>query len=199
MEGNSGWTGELFTFKTKDIKEIRRAFGKGYPEEAQVAFINAVCVAMTKSMRDKNEVKFDHYGAIIRAKKLAKMLSEAAGSILRMTDTEKDIFDLVTSRESSARSDLTDTLTRAASVFTKVAEVQSMRRGEKVAGRKGASMFIAAAAASAWRRAFEREPSPDPDSRFSCAMVAILRAAKLPELGKAALLTVIGPAKRKPS
>ena len=198
MKVKGGWTGPAFTFTAAQEREIRRAFLRGFPEAERTAFLRRMAGAMTKLASDKGEPATDPRAACGRAEKLAKKLAEAASVIRKMTETERDVFDLAMSGDPLALTDLAETLERAATGFRKAADGLALGRGEKVAGPAAAAMFVAAQVAVAWREVFKREPSADPASTFTAVADAICDAASLPRLGKDAIRTAIkGPRKSR--
>jgi hypothetical protein len=193
-----GWTGPAFTFTAEAEKEIRRAFGGKFPEAAISSFLRSVASALTKVATDRKELKADPRAARDRAEKVAALLAKAAHQIAKMTETERDVFDLAVSGDPVALPDLVDALDRAAMGFARAADGHALQRGEKVAGPDAVAMFVAAQAAVAWRAAFGIEPVEHDGADFVTVLDAIIDAAGLPRLGTDAIRSAIkGPPKNR--
>lgn len=192
-----------FTFTAEAEREIRRAFPRGFPELERAAFLRRVAGALAKVESDKGEPATDPRAARDRAEKVAAMLAEAVSEIGKMTETERDVFDLATSGDPVALDDIRATLDKAATGFRKAAEAHALGRGEKVAVPDAKALYVAAQAAAAWREVFKREPSADPASPFTAVLDKLLDALggeKAPRLGKDAIRSAIhGPPKRRKS
>ncbi len=141
MKGKGGgWTGPAFTFTAEAEQEIRRAFGSRFPEVERAAFIRRMAGALAKLAGDKGEQATDPRMARDRAEKVAALLAEAASEIGKMTDAEKDVFDMATSNSPVALTNLAETLEKTATGFRKAADGHALGRGERVGwvGCKGA-------------------------------------------------------------
>ncbi len=201
MKGKGGWTGPAFTFTAEAEQEIRRAFPRGFPEMERTAFLRRMTGAMTKLASDKGEPATDPRAARDRAEKVSALLAEAASEIGKMTEMERDVFDLAAWNWLSCSVDLPDlaqTLEKAATGFRKAADGHALGRGEKVAGPDAKALFVAAQAAVAWREAFGVEPVEHDGADFVTVLQAILYNAGLPELGVDAIRSAIkGPPKNR--
>jgi len=214
-QGSSGWTGRSFrysvgiekreliehpeggyAFTAEAAKEIRRAFRSRFAEAEIDAFLRHTAGALSKTAGDKGEPTTDPRAARDRAEKVAKLLAEAVSEIGKMTETERDVFDLATSADPLTLDDLSAALETAATGFQRAADGLALGRGEKVAGPNAGALFVAAQAADAWRKSFNKQPSAGPDSPFTEVLAAILQAAEFEPLGKDAVRTAIkGPPK----
>ena len=189
-----------FTFTAEAEREIRRAFPRGFPELERAAFLRRVAGALAKVESDKGEPATDPRAARDRAEKVAAMLAEAVSEIGKMTETERDVFDLATSGDPVALDDIRAALEKAAMGFRRAAEGHALQRGEKLAGPDAVALYVAAQAAAAWRETFGREPVEHDGADFVTVLQAILYNAGLPELGVDAIRSAIkGPPKRRKS
>lgn len=191
-----------FTFTAEQEREIRRAFGGKFPVAAISSFIRSVAGALTKVASDKGEPATDprmaRELARDRAETVAALLAKAAFQIAKMTEVEKDIFELATGGDSVELGELVATLDKAAMGFARAADGLALQRGEKVAGPGAEAMFVAATAAVAWREAFGIEPVEHDGSDFVTVLDVVLAAAGLPVLGRDAIQTAImGPPKNR--
>lgn len=159
----------------------------------------SVAGALTKLANDRGELRTDPRAARDRAEKVAELLAEAAAEVAKMTEAEKDVFDLAVSGDPVALGELAAMLDKVATGFRKAAEGQALGRGEKVAGPDAAAMFVASQAAAAWRAAFGVEPKVHlRRSNFQNVLDVIHDAAGLPRLGFDAIRTAIkGPPKNR--
>ena len=125
-------------------------------------------------------------------------MAKAAAEVVKMTDAEKDVFDMATSNSPVALTDLAETLEKAATGFRKAADGHALGRGEKVAGPDAKALFVAAQAAVAWRAAFGVEPVDHDGADFVTVLDVVLRVAGLPLLGRDAIRSAIkGPPKNR--
>jgi hypothetical protein len=214
-QGSSGWTGRSFrysvgiekreliehpeggyTFTAEAAKEIRRAFPRRFAEAEIDAFLRRMAGALSKMASDLDARNTDPRAARDRAEKVAKLLAEAVSEIGKMTETERDVFDLATSADPVTLGDLSAALETAATGFQRAADGLALGRGEKVAGPNAGALYVAAQAADAWQKSFNKQPSAGPDSPFTAVLTAILQATELELLGKDAIRTAIkGPPK----
>lgn len=200
-----GWTGPAFAFTAEAEQEIRRAFGfshNRFPDQGKASVIRSVEGALTKMASDRTEPATDprmaRELARDRAEKVAALLAKAAFQIAKMTEAEKDLFDLAVSGDPVTLGELVATLDKAAMGFAKAAGGHALGRGEKVAGPDAESMFVAATAAAAWREAFGVEPVEHDGADYRTVLQAILYNAGLPELGVDAIRSAImGPPKNR--
>ena len=196
-----GWSGPAFTFTAEAEREIRRAFGfshNRFPDHGKSAFLRSGAGALTKVASDKGEPATDPRAARDRAEKVAALLAKAAHQIAKLTEAERDVFDLAVSGDPVTLGELVATLDKAAMGFARAADGHALGRGEKVAGPDAASMFVAATAAAAWREAFGIEPVEHDGADYRAVLQAILYNAGLPELGKDAIRSAIhGPPKNR--
>ncbi len=207
-KSGSGWTGPAFTFTAEQELEIRRAFGESFPDDGKLVFMRSMAVALTKVASDKTILTPNPRAARDRAEKVARLLAEAASEIGKLTETERDVFDLAAWNWISCSvdlSDLAEKMETAATGFRKAADGHALARGEKVAGPDAASMFVAAQAAVAWRKAFGIGPVVHHKSDFVTVLDRVLTIGNMPVLGDEATRTAItgrprqrGPRKPKP-
>jgi len=192
-----------FTFTATQEKEIRRAFPRGFPDHGKSAFLRRMAGALAKLAADKGEPATDPRAARDRADKVAALLTEAASEIGKMTEAERDVFDLAVSGDPVALGGIRAALEKAATGFRKAADGHALGRGEKVAGPDAKALAVAAQAAVAWREVFKREPSADPASSFTAVLDKLLDALggeKAPRPGKDAIRSAIkGPPKSRKS
>ena len=189
-----------FTFTDEQEREIRRAFGSRFPEVEKAAFLRRMTGIMTKMASDKPVLATDPRMARDRVETVAKRLAEAAAEISKMTETEKDIFELATSADPVVLTHLAEALEKAVTGFRKAADGHALGRGEKVAGSDATALFVAAQAAAAWRAAFGIEPKARGRSTFANVLDAILDETGLPRLGVDAIRSAIkGPPKSRKS
>ena len=187
-----------FTFTDEQEREILRAFGSRFPEVEKAAFLRRMTGIMTKVASDKSKPATDPRMARDRAEKVAGLLAKAAFQIAKMTEVEKDIFELATGGGPVELGELVATLDKAAMGFARAADGHALGRGEKVAAPDAVAMFVASQAAVAWREAFGVEPVEHDGADYRAVLQAILYNAGLPELGVDAIRTAImGPPKNR--